>query len=128
MIPGKPVGKERPRFDGRHAYTPQKTREYEKLVKYCYNTSARGETLSGAVAADITVLRHIPDSCGKAKRASMANTPCETKPDCDNVAKAVLDALNGIAYQDDAKVTHVCVDKRWTEGRDAVLVALCEWR
>ena len=26
------------------------------------------------------------------------------KPDCDNIAKCVLDALNGVAYDDDAQV------------------------
>ena len=127
-VPGKPVGKERPRFDGHHAYTPKKTRDYEKTVQSYFAASARGATLSGPVCADITVLRKIPDSYTKKQKEELANAPCETKPDCDNVAKAILDALNGIAYKDDACVTHVVVDKRWTSNRDAVIVALYEWR
>lgn len=79
------------------------------------------------MCADITVLHQIPKSYSKKRRAEMANTPCTVKPDCDNVAKAVLDALNGVAYADDACVTRLYVSKVWTENRDAVLVALCEW-
>lgn len=93
-------------------------------MQYEYRTAARGGTLSGAVAADITVLRHIPDSYAKSKRREMANAPCMVKPDCDNIAKAVLDALNGVAYHDDAQVTRVSIEKRWTEFRDSVIVVL----
>lgn len=34
---------------------------------------------------------------------SGANRPAK-KPDCDNVEKAVYDALNGLAYKDDAQI------------------------
>lgn len=34
-----------------------------------------------------------------------------TKPDIDNVLKAVLDALNGVAYKDDSQVVEVRVVK-----------------
>ena len=43
---------------------------------------------------------------------------CGTKPDADNIAKAVLDALNGLAYTDDSKVTRLVVVKLYgTEPR-----------
>jgi Holliday junction resolvase RusA-like endonuclease len=37
------------------------------------------------------------------------------KPDADNVAKIVLDALNGSAFCDDAQVVHLQVLKRYAE-------------
>ena len=37
------------------------------------------------------------------------------KPDADNIAKAVCDALNGIAYKDDKQITCLTVDKVWAE-------------
>ena len=37
------------------------------------------------------------------------------KPDCDNIAKAVLDALNGLAYKDDSQVTELTVRKLYAE-------------
>lgn len=36
------------------------------------------------------------------------------KPDTDNVAKIVLDALNGIAYHDDAQIVQLTVLKRYS--------------
>ena len=37
----------------------------------------------------------------------------EMKPDCDNIAKAILDSLNGIAYKDDSQVVELTVVKRF---------------
>ena len=52
--------------------------------------------------------------------------PFTRKPDADNVAKSVLDALNGVAWLDDAQVTHLSVRKlerrRATRARTAVRV------
>jgi Holliday junction resolvase RusA-like endonuclease len=33
------------------------------------------------------------------------------KPDCDNIAKIVCDALNGIAYKDDSQIFDVKISK-----------------
>lgn len=35
------------------------------------------------------------------------------KPDCDNIAKAILDALNGVAYDDDKQVVRLHVEKEY---------------
>jgi Holliday junction resolvase RusA-like endonuclease len=37
----------------------------------------------------------------------------KVKPDLDNVAKAVLDAINGIVYVDDAQVINLVATKRY---------------
>ena len=37
------------------------------------------------------------------------------KPDADNIAKIICDALNGIAYQDDAAVAELSVVKKWDD-------------
>ena len=34
-----------------------------------------------------------------------------TKPDGDNILKVVLDALNGLAYDDDRQVVKMCIIK-----------------
>ena len=46
-----------------------------------------------------------------------------TQKDLDNIAKTVLDALNGIAYDDDKQIIFLCVNKRYglTPGVTAVL-------
>ena len=35
------------------------------------------------------------------------------KPDCDNIAKIVLDSLNGIAFMDDKQVVNLVVTKNY---------------
>lgn len=37
-----------------------------------------------------------------------------TKPDADNVAKLIMDALNGVAWKDDAIITDLIVRKRYS--------------
>ena len=51
--------------------------------------------------------------------------PCTIKPDCDNIAKIVLDALNGLAYDDDSQVTELEVHKFYGDIGD-VFVGLEE--
>lgn len=39
------------------------------------------------------------------------------RPDLDNVVKLVLDALNGLAFLDDALVCELAASKRWVAAR-----------
>ncbi len=63
------------------------------------------------------------------KRKAMPMYPHTAKPDVDNLAKAVLDALNGIAYLDDRQVAHlevfkVVVSGEQTEGLECTITHL----
>ena len=119
-IPGPPRGKGRPRFArrGQHVmtYTDDKTAAYENLVALAYK-AAGGEKLNGAIAVLVQMRHPIPKSASKAKRAGMIVG--EIKPtikcDADNCLKAVLDGLNGIAYDDDKQVVTIIVTKRYDE-------------
>jgi Holliday junction resolvase RusA-like endonuclease len=42
--------------------------------------------------------------------------PHTKKPDCDNMAKICLDALNGVAYHDDAQITNLIISKHYGEN------------
>lgn len=129
IIPGPPVGKARPRVAGGHAYTPAATRAYEEKVRLCWRTSrnaAFGPEVP--VAALIAVYHAIPASASRKDRENMASNivlPMK-KPDADNVAKIVLDALNGLAYADDKQVVRLEVIKRYTTGEPYVQVTLSE--
>mgnify|MGYP002767224795 CR=1 FL=1 len=113
-VPGKPQGKARPRFTrSGHTYTPGSTAAYEERVKLAYRQAGGGK-LSGFVSADILAVFTVPKSYTKAQRAAALNTSfAPKKPDCDNIAKIILDALNGMAYDDDAKVVKLRVEKRY---------------
>lgn len=121
-VPGEPVAKERPRTNMATGvvYTPDKTKNYEETVKWCYQMAAHGarfpdnEPLSMLVVA----YRPIPKSASAKKKSLMragAERPI-TKPDWDNVGKIVSDALNGIAYRDDAQIVDARVVKRYSDN------------
>jgi crossover junction endodeoxyribonuclease RusA len=46
------------------------------------------------------------------QRATLRLAPC-VRPDCDKLARALLDALTGIAYDDDGQVVSLTVHKRY---------------
>lgn len=86
-----------------HAYTPTATLEEEALVAAAY----KGEKHQGAVKVTVHIYKALPAS--KPKRVERERNL--TKPDIDNVLKAVLDGLNGVAYEDDTQVVEVSVTK-----------------
>lgn len=86
-----------------HTYTPTATFEEETLVSDAY----KGEKYQGAVKVTVHIYKALPTS--KPKRVERERNL--TKPDIDNVLKAVLDGLNGVAYEDDAQVVEVSVTK-----------------
>ena len=47
------------------------------------------------------------------------------RPDCDNIAKVILDSLNGYAYPDDSAV-QLRIEKRYTTAAPRVEVVLRE--
>jgi Holliday junction resolvase RusA-like endonuclease len=49
----------------------------------------------------------------QATKTHKPGTYRDTKPDTDNIVKAVMDALNGAAYHDDSQVTTLHVYKRY---------------
>ena len=118
-VPGKPVGKARPRFSKNRTYTPKKTVEYEKWVQSCCTMECKNRIpgYTGPIEAQIMAYYPVPKSVSKIKREKMLSGAIKpgVKPDLDNVAKSILDALNGVAYYDDNQVTDLKVAKRYSE-------------
>lgn len=104
-IPLEPFGKARPRVVAGHTYMPDSY------------TRARADLrlLFGPVEVPppwslrVTAVRAMPRSWSKRRRGEMAGAWCTSKPDADNVAGAVMDAL----FEDDAAVVEVACRKVW---------------
>lgn len=115
---GDPFGKERPRACRRGrfvtVYTPKKTVEYENKVRKSFLES-NCKKIEGAVDADIKAYHRIPASTPKKNIDKMirGDIPCTVKPDADNIAKCILDPLNGVAFEDDNHVVDLSVSKRY---------------
>lgn len=119
-IPGQPQGKGRPRvgsFSG-HArmFTPAKTVAYEGLIAHAAHQAMAGRPmLDGPLAVNLFLDCQVPASwSAKKQRAALAGELMPTtKPDADNVLKAVLDGCNGVLWRDDVQVVDVRVRKRY---------------
>ena len=122
FVPGTPVGKGRPRAARRGAglvmFTPGKTADYEALVAATAGNAMRAhQLLDGPLEAVLDVRFPVPVSWSKARRArALAGAEWHTsKPDADNVAKAILDACNGVVFRDDAQVVVLIATKAFSE-------------
>ncbi len=123
IVEGKPQGKARARtyYDKRagkmRSFTPDQTKSYEDLIRWSYK-AAGGQYMDDAVLqVEIQAHYPIPKSWnrGKTNEAVRGITRPTVKPDCDNIIKVVLDALNGVAYYDDKQVVCVACNKYYGE-------------
>ena len=109
-IPLEPKGKERPRWSPKtqRMYTQATTTSYEDFIKLVYRQNYGAEMFPKGVPLDIRIRAYCPipksDTLTvRAKKMTGAIRPT-VKPDWDNIGKIVADALNKIAYYDDAQI------------------------
>ena len=122
VVPGAVVGKARHRLarTGR-VYTPAATVAAEQRVQAAWLAAGR-PTVEGPAVVTITAAMARPrahwrrdGSLTPAGRASVWPTK---RPDVDNIAKLILDGLNGHAWPDDSQVAHLWVVRRWGRANE----------
>jgi Holliday junction resolvase RusA-like endonuclease len=117
-IDSPPVSKGRPKFSKIggfvRTYTPKKTSDYETIVREtAQQAMGPTEPLETPTAVYLYIRLPIPKSYHK-KRLQACLKGLERpikKPDIDNLAKSVLDGLNGIVYKDDGQIVSLHVTK-----------------
>lgn len=120
-VPGEPFAKQRPRAakKGRYItiYTPRETKLYEEKVRKVYNSMYGPFQLEGDLTANIEGYFSVPISISKKKQKEMIDgkIPHTKKPDCDNMGKVCLDALNGVAYNDDSSINKLIISKEYSD-------------
>lgn len=119
-IAGDPVAKGRPKASTRGGfvkmYTPKKTAVYEKLVADVASVAMGSkQALKEAVYVSINFYLPIPKSKPKKwQEGAICGAIVPTvKPDIDNLAKAILDGINTIVYDDDKQIAQLTVSKRY---------------
>jgi Holliday junction resolvase RusA-like endonuclease len=120
VVPGQPVGKGRPRASSRggfvRMYTDSKTTSYEAVIsKQARHAMGQWEVLTTPISMRVIAFYGIPVSWSKRKQQqAISGQLIPGKPDLDNVAKAVLDALNGVIYLDDKQVVRLVAEKKYS--------------
>ena len=124
-------GKERPRVNTNTGivYTPMRTKDYEDLIRqYFLLKYPRYTTIEGRTSIDIIAYMKIPKNTSKKKVSIMLEgevSPIK-KPDIDNIAKVVLDALNKIVFKDDNQICKINVEKKYGE-EEKLYIKICDY-
>lgn len=121
-VENKPQGKARartfynPRMGKMQSITPQQTKNYEDLIRWSYMAAGGQYFGEKLIKVEIQAFYQIPARFNKKMRAAAIADEIRptTKPDVDNCAKAVLDALNGVCYLDDRQVIDLHISKHYT--------------
>lgn len=116
-VPGKAVGKGRPRFAGGRVFTDRATEQAEQDIFGCW-MAAGSVRLEGPVHLAVRVYCERPQSHLRANGELSAEGlrhpfPDKQKPDVDNALKLVMDALNGRAWRDDVQVVSGSSGRVW---------------
>ena len=126
-VPGEAVGKGRARYSrvSGHAYTPEKTRNYENLVRLSYRQQVGKPPFPSGMPLrmDVVIYQQIPKSVSKKKREDMLQRRLlpTKKPDCSNVLKSIEDGLNGVAYADDSQIVKESVEKYYSNYPETIV-------
>jgi len=98
----KPRVKQRPRLGRRgRVFTPEATLVHEAAIAAAWKTKfGRRKPLEGPVKVTVDFDKH-----GMWIEVAPTELPTVLRGDIDNYMKAVLDALNGIAYMDDGQIS-----------------------
>ncbi|MDI7862559.1 RusA family crossover junction endodeoxyribonuclease [Rhizobiaceae bacterium n13] len=88
-------------------FTPRKQRDYMGMIRAEAHEQMRAFSgpLPGPLQLKVVAVYLWPKSTTKARLAAIDGAWKTTKPDSDNITKIVKDALNTIAYVDDAQVS-----------------------
>lgn len=121
-----PTAKGRPRFSKFGTYTPSKTKHAEDLIKYKVMAQMAADDkpkLNKPIAVRL-VLRFVYPG----KIRALFPVAKTTRPDVDNLVKLVLDALNGVVWEDDAQVAEIQCTKliSSTDGAIGTFISVYE--
>jgi len=113
VVPGPVVPWQRAASVGARRFTPAKQRQYQQLVRmHALAARPRGPWL--------------PSKHARYRVDVEAFLPDERRRDLDNIAKTLLDALNGVLYLDDSQVTVLMVATHVDRERPRVEVRVVE--
>lgn len=128
IVPGQPEPQGRPRFSrkGRfvQTYDPPKSKQYKERVKYHAKKYAPEILLQGELEIEVLVYKRNLKSFNKSQTVDAEAKLLRpiSKPDIDNYAKGILDALKGIIWEDDGQVVDLIARKYYSAKPRAEII------
>lgn len=104
-----------------HIYTPKDTQDYENLIKNEFLALYPNIYTEGALKCKIRCLFKPNKEIQKQYVKTNKYPYCVKHKDIDNVAKVVLDALNGVLYKDDKQIIELNITKEYNEIEELVI-------
>ena len=121
-IPGKPAKKDRPRFArigrGVRTYSSKDTQNQTATIKFFAYQNAPRMLIKGPVKFTVRAYFAPPKSMALWKRSHIVSGEIRptVKPDFDNIAKIIADAINGIVWKDDSQVVSHHFEKLYSDN------------
>lgn len=128
VIPGQIVPKQSTRFSHGGCYTSKRVKEYAQKVKDAYLSENPIQPMLWPEREPIEMVINlyfaVPKSASKKAKDEMIVFGRPTKvPDLDNCIKAICDALQGVAFNNDCQVCQITINKFWsTESRVEMII------
>lgn len=93
------------------------------FIQWQIAPQAPKEWLKGAVAMDLIFYMPIPKGVSKTTRQNMINGTIRpaVKPDFDNLAYIVTNAMKELVYKDDGQVVRCLIEKYYSETPKTVI-------
>lgn len=117
-IPIAPKPKQSARFAKGRVYIDNVVSNYGNALRFYISQSWHQEPITEPVEVVIAFSYEKP----KSRRKQPAGTPKPSRPDLDNLAKPVLDAMNEIVIKDDALITSLKLYKRFEDANSIRII------
>lgn len=114
VIPGKPCAWQRARSNGKVRFDSPEQARNKLTISQIGAEAMRGRApLTGPLELVVAAFWPYPKSISEKKRRAYGTQFFTSRPDGDNVAKLLGDALNNIVWRDDAQIVTLQVTKRY---------------
>ena len=132
FIAGDPVGWKRTRHKGKQHYTDPRVRGWRQTVQFlarAWRAENSVPLLDGAFGVSLEFRLGRPRSHYTTRRRALTKSAPRLhthKPDADNLAKLMLDALQDVLWGDDKFAVTLMASKLWVSEKEAG-VSVCYW-
>lgn len=116
-----PVPQKQTQFGRKRCYDPSK--QQKESIRWQIMPYAPKEPITGPISLHLTFMLPIPKSVSRLIRRQMIEGKIYpiTRPDFDNLAYLITNAMNQLIYKDDSQIVDAKITKRYGEEPQTVV-------